>query len=325
MLGGNKSFSDGAYGGTPLEEIMPLRFTSFPSYQAGTLDSFQLTKAGRAHILTRLIDDKEENIKLWTGLPFIDGYNQLQLSGRGTVLVSAGPGIPILAVANVGQGRTLALTTDYAWKWYMGRVARGQSNQPYLRLMTRMVRWLVRDPGLSMVEIEHPRTAGLKVETQVKVKLRQEGGLEALNLSAWVTDPDGAKSLLELRPSAPGQYVARFLPEKLGSYGLKVEARSEGQLLDERKSMLIVSSASGEFVDPAPDPELLSKLAQITGGKFTDDSQELDELMKMSRNTTQTRLIEQRRLPLWGTAFALVVVLAILSLEWFLRRRWGLI
>ncbi|MEE9611387.1 MAG: hypothetical protein V3W19_09050, partial [Desulfatiglandales bacterium] len=74
-----------------------------------------------------------------------------------------------------------------------------------------------------------------------------------------------------------------------------------------------------------PDPELLSKLAQITGGKFTDDGQELDELMKMSRNTTQTRLIEQRRIPLWGTAFALAVVLAILSLEWFLRRRWGLI
>ncbi len=249
----------------------------------------------------------------------------MEPSGRGSVLVNAGPAIPILAVANVDRGRTLALATDYAWRWYMGRVAKGQSNQPYLRLMTQMVRWLVRDPGLSMVEMEPPRRVGLNEETQVRVKVRQENGSEALRLTAWVTDPDGARSPLELRPSGPGQYAARFLPDRQGIYGFKVEARSEGQLVDESESKVVIASARGELVDPAPNPEVLSKLAQLTGGGFADGSQELDELMKNSRGTTQTRLIEQRRLPLWGTAFALVTVLAILSLEWFLRRRWGLI
>jgi uncharacterized membrane protein len=325
MLGGNKSFGDGGYGGTPLEEIMPLRFPSAPSYQAGVLDSFRLTKAGRAHILTRLIADEEENIKLWAELPAIDGYNLLQPSGRGTVLVSAGPGIPILGVANVGEGRTLALATDYAWKWYMGRVAKGQSNQPYLRLMTRMVRWLVKDPGLSMVEMEPPQLAGLNEEAQIRVKVREETDLKDLKLWAWVTGPEGTKNPLELRSFGPGQYVARFLPDKQGVYGFRVEARSEDQLLDESESKIVISSSTEEFIDPAPDPEHLNTLAQLTGGTFLDDSQGLDELMKVSGRTTQPRLIEQRRLPVWGTPFALTIVLAILSLEWFLRRRWGLI
>ncbi len=325
MFGGNKSFGDGEYGGTPLEGIMPLRFPSTESYQAGILDSFQLTKAGRIHILTRMVSDKEENIKLWKELPAIEGYNHLNPSGRGTVLVNAGPGIPIFAVANVGQGRTLALATDYSWKWYMGRVAMGQSNQPYLRLITQMVRWLVRDPGLSMVEIEQPGLTGINEETQIRVKVRQENGPEALRLSAWITNPDGVKIPLELRPSDRGQYVSRFLPDKEGVYGFKVEVRSEDQLMDESECKLVISSSTGEFVDPAPNPEHLIRLAQLTGGKFVDDSQQLDELMKVSRRTTQPRLMEQTRLPLWGTAFVLAFVLAILSLEWFLRRRWGLI
>lgn len=325
MLGGDKAFGDGKYRGTPVEEILPLGFPSPPSYQAGPLDSFRLTQAGRVHILSRLIPDREENIRLWADLPAIDGYNQLDPTGRGTVLVDAGSAIPILAVANVGRGRTLALATDYAWKWYMGRVARGQSNQPYLRLMTRMVRWLVRNPGLSMVEIERPRPAGLNQETQVRINVRQESDPEALALSAWVTDPDGLKTPLELHLAAPGQYVTRFVPHKQGTYSLKVEARSEGRLLDERETKVVISSASGEFIDPAPDPELLIKLAHLSGGSFADNGHKLNALIDVNRKTTKARLIEQRRLPLWGTAFALTVVLTILFLEWFLRRRWGLI
>ncbi|MEE8448552.1 MAG: glutamine amidotransferase [Thermodesulfobacteriota bacterium] len=325
MLGGDKSFGDGGYGRTPLEEIMPLAFPAPSSYQPAELGSLQLTKAGKEHPLTRLVADKEENVKLWLSLPAIDGYNRLEPAGRGTVLVTARPDIPILAVANVGQGRTLALTTDYAWNWYMGRVAKGQSNQPYLRLMTQMVRWLVKDPGLSMLGIEPARPAGVNEESQIKVKLRQEVGSEAVRLTGWVTDPEGVRNPLDLRPSGLGQYAARFTPDKEGIYSFKVELRAKGQLLEQAEAKQIISSASGEFVDPAPDPDLLSKLAQLSGGRFVDNSRQLGEIMKIDRQLPQTRLIEQRRLPLWGTPFALAFVLVILSLEWFLRRRWGLI
>lgn len=325
MLGGDKSFGDGGYGGTPLEEIMPLKLASASSYQSGEMDSLQLTSAGREHPLTRLVADKKENIRLWQELLAIDGYNRLQPSDLGSVLVSARRDIPLLAVANAGEGRTLALATDYAWKWYMGRVAKGQSNQPYLRLMTQMVRWLVRDPGLSMVEIEPPRAAGVNEESQLKVKVRQPVESGAIRLSAWVIGPDGAKEPLNMPAAGSGQYAARFVPDKEGVYSFTVEVRAKDQLLDRVESKLIVSTASGELVDPAPDTELLSTLARLSGGRFLDNSGQLGQLISIDGQPSQTRLLEQRRLPLWGTPFALALVLITLSLEWFLRRRWGLI
>ena len=59
-----------------------------------------------------------------------------------------------LAVREVGQGRTLAVTTDASWRWGFVAAEGGQGNRAYLKFWNAALRWLVRDPGLAPLQVE---------------------------------------------------------------------------------------------------------------------------------------------------------------------------
>src|SRR3972149_11599718 len=107
-------------------------------------------------------------------MPALDGINLLEPKSSGTVLLESADGNsrPILTVGSYGKGRILVLATDYSWKWYMGMVARGKGNWPYLRFLERAVRWLTKDPSLDPIQITFPesgRVTGRELEFRMKV------------------------------------------------------------------------------------------------------------------------------------------------------------
>ena len=40
---------------------------------------------------------------------------------------------------------------------------------------------------------------------------------------------------------------------------------------------------------------------------------------------SQSRFTEERRVPLWGRAYVLILILFFLGAEWYLRRKWGMV
>src|SRR5207237_4695081 len=69
-----------------------------------------------------------------------------------TVLVQGKPA-PVVAVREVGSGRTLAVTTDASWYWGFLAAEEGQGNRAYQRFWNNALRWLVRDPALTPIQI----------------------------------------------------------------------------------------------------------------------------------------------------------------------------
>lgn len=330
MLGGKWAFDDGGYANTAIEEILPVKLSGQDNYALGTPSAVGLTTAGKEHPLTRLTADKEENLRLWADMTPLDGYNRLNPGSRGTTLVSLGPGQnrPLLAVGTYGQGRTLALATDQPWKWYMAMVARGQGNQAYLRLVSQMVRWLTHDPSLSLVQLlpMEPLTR-LGEEVEIKVKVREEDYTSSAspNITITVTDADGAKDVLNFYPTGrPGEYGAKFVPVREGSYRIKAEARAAGRLLGQDEKVAILSLPKTELADPAPNLGLMKRLAEISKGRVLDNPASVGEKLRAHAPAAQNRVLEERRLALWSTPYALLVILGLLSTEWYLRRKWGL-
>src|SRR5439155_26409110 len=124
MIGGTLAFSQGGYAGTPIEEILPVALRPDRNdYRTGT-QRMVLTEEGKAHPITRLSPDATENQRIWDMLPELDAFNVVgQAKPGATVLgISSGrlddrPAVPLLAMQRVGDGRTLALMSDYIWKW----------------------------------------------------------------------------------------------------------------------------------------------------------------------------------------------------------------
>jgi hypothetical protein len=333
MIGGSNLVSEGKYAMTPIGEILPVRFAEKEDYRGDSQIGVRLNRAGVVHPITRLSSDiagdtagdEAQRLRFWQEMPPLDGFNLVEAKSSATVLLESANGIPwpILTVSNYGNGRVLFLATDYSWKWDMGMVAKGKGNLAYLRLMDRMVRWLTKDPDLDPVQITLPENTGFAgKEIEVRIRLREEDLSPNLRsmVSFSVLSPDGLKIESTLKPTGQsGEYLGSFLPQKGGTYKLKVET-SAGNLEES-----IVIAGLLDSLDASPDHEQLKKISAATGGKFLLRNEDLLKEVEGYARKAESQFIEETRSSIWASPFVMVLVLGFLIAEWYFRRRWGLV
>lgn len=329
MIGGPNLFNEGRYGLSPIEDMLPLRFVEKEFYQRDQPIRVRLSRKGAKHPMMRFSDDfredDKERFRFWQEMPPLDGINLLEAKRSSTVLLESTDGIPwpILTVSRYGKGRVLVLATDYAWKWYMGMVARGKGNQRYLRLVYNMVRWATKDPSLDPVQIILPEMATSNgQEIDVRIQFHGEDPPKRSDSAVLfsVFNPEGVKIESKLKPTTqPGEYLLSFLPRKGGIYRIKVETPA-GHL----EESMVVAGPLGSL-DAFPGHDQLKKISASTGGKYLAKGDDLLKEIEVYTQKAEKHFIEEKRLPMWATPFVMAVVLFLLSAEWYFRRRWGLI
>ncbi len=326
VIGGPNFSGEGGYAGTALEEVLPVRWAGKESYRRDLRLGVRLSRAGKVHPITRFSPVDAENLSLWPEMAPLDGINPVRPKSSATVLLeSAGENAwPILVAGTYGKGRVLVLATDYSWKWYMGMVAQGKGNWAYFRLVERMVRWATKDPALEPIQINFPEAGkgALGGEKELRVRVREDtvssrtGG----GVSATVRNPEGKTIRSVMKPAGPeGEYLLSFVPEKEGVYRVKVETRAGS-----REEPVVIGGAPGNG-DGFPDHDRLKRIAESSRGKTAAGGEELLKELSAYAESSQNRFVEESRRPLMANAYVLVVLIGLLSLEWYLRRRWGLI
>jgi hypothetical protein len=130
---------------------------------------------------------------------------------------------------------------------------------------------------------------------EVKIKVREESSLDHKSpVSFSVYNPDGAKIGSQLKSSGqPGEYLGSFLPEKEGSYRVKVETP-----VGFAEESVIVTGPFGDL-DASPDHDKLKRIATSTGGKILLKGDELLKEIEANDAKSQSRIIEERHVPLW--------------------------
>jgi hypothetical protein len=125
-----------------------------------------------------------------------------------------------------------------------------------------------------------------------------------------VAGADG-NARLELTPPAPGAY--------------KIIAKSDardGRPPEVATAAVAVRGARPEDADAAPRPELLSAIAEATGGAF--DVLPGGDLPRLALADPEVVEIGRRKsVPIWDRAWYLAALALALGGEWILRRRWG--
>jgi uncharacterized membrane protein len=325
VIGGPNFFGQGGYDNTPLEEILPTRFSGKEDYRRDIPSGIKLSRLGTIHPMTRFSSDGNSPQSLWQEMPPLDGINLLEAKSSRTVLLESTGGIPrpILVVGNYGKGRVSILGTDFSWKWYMGMLAQGKGNWAYFRFMERMVRWLTRDPSLDPVQITLPMKRGeIGQEIGVKIRVNEEdpspGSKKIVSFSVF--NPEGIKVASQLRTTGQqGEYLGSFLPEKGGIYKVSVETL-EGHL---EESVVIVEAIEG--LDGVPNHEHLKMIAETTGGKVLSSGEDVLREAETYGEKSKEYFVEERRLPLWSAPYLLVLIPALLGMEWIIRRRGGMV
>jgi hypothetical protein len=248
------------------------------------------------------------------------------------VLIEGRPA-PVVAVREVGSGRTLAVTTDSSWFWGFVAAGEGGSNRAYQRFWNNALRWLVRDPALTPVQVEPDRPAvepGESVGLSVSVRAPDYGPSAGAPVTAELVSesgrvvargeaaagPDGVAHL-DLATPGPGAYkvVATGKP-RCGAGPCPPDAPVE------RATGAVAVRASGpEDADAAPRPELLRAIAEATGGASSSTERGLPEVRLNDPEIVEVG--RRKDVPIWDRGWFLAGLVLSLAGEWMLRRRWG--
>lgn len=345
MVGGDQSFSVGGYGGTEIAEVLPVELP--PGRSAETLvdlDAFrpQLTEAGRRHPITRLAFDRAANDALWASLPVMHGTNIVGEAVEGATvlathpsLTAGGSAMPVVTVADRGEGRSMAVTFDEAWRWSFDAVAEGGTSAAYTTFWNSAIRWLIRDPELNLVQVEIAREMfepGDEVEAQIRVfrpdyapAADTTGMVQVIrrDLARLAEDEGEVVRETPFTTDETGRWVLRYVVEEPGAYTVRAtSALDDGTPIEDDEIFLGVVT-SRELRDVSPRPDLLQMLAAASDGG-TWRVAPAGRLRSLELSQTRVERVNRRKVVhLWNAPPVLLMLALALGLEWTLRRRWG--
>ncbi len=328
MIGGEDSFDGGLYEGTPISEILPVELNLMIPHKEETYstDGFQmkLTNLGKRHPVTRLTSDPVENIDVWKAMPVLDGYNRVKgIKSESLLLATSPDGDPILALMEVGTGRTASLLADSSWRWGFIRAGEGDVSPYYGRFWDRLLLWLVKDPELKNIRVKTDRaTYALGEKGKIRaLALGPED--EDFDIISYVTLPDGRRQDLTYEKTSAEVFETEIELREKGTYRVEVKSRKGIEGTEEGDEIaFLVEPPRGEIKGPTENKELLRALAEKTGGRYISVNDDPDEL-KID-TSPKKKLSGYRTTPIWDKPWWFLLLVGLLFSEWMLGRRWGL-
>jgi uncharacterized membrane protein len=342
MIGGDLSFASGGYGATALRDVLPVELPPTPPAITGandtdlTTDAFKprLTPEGRSHPVTSLVLDAHENELHWGKLPALEGINRVPRAKNGATTLLAHPTLkgadgkpaPVLVAGDAGKGRALALLTDTAWHWGFVAAGEGDDGRAFQRFWENAVRWLVRDPALTLLRIELDRVEYRRNQppvARVRAMHADYSPAENVEITLDVAPAEAGSDAKPLRSAkgtsaADGEAHIEIGALPPGAYRVSGHAVVDGRPVTEDKTF-VVRAEGRELEDVAARDRVLREIAQVSGGDYR-----FEELSGLSvRAPREVRVGRHRQVELWSSPLLLAAGLFFLACEWYLRRRSG--
>ncbi len=113
--------------------------------------------------------------------------------------------------------------------------------------------------------------------------------------------------------------------QRPGDYAIEVTAVRKGQLLGTARARFSVTPQDLELDNAAADPDTMESLAQATGGKSVAPEQLPDLIRELTRQSQSLEIKQETKTTLWDRWPLLLALVGLLSLEWYFRKRWGLV
>jgi hypothetical protein len=331
FLGGRSSLSDGGWGASSMNDLLPTFLPPGRNNFHRNSATVELTAAGVDSPITRLLDDPAKNADRWKKLTYLADYEDAGSPKPGaTVLAQMNVGhhkLPLLITQNYGHGRTAIMATGGTWRWQMSEALGDPSHDLFWQ---QLLRWLVADsPGPVTASIpRHVLMDEGHVQFSVQVRDHQFQPTSDAHVTASIAGPEGTNALIDLTPSrdTPGLYQAEWTAEKPGAYLAEVRAESRGNQPQELGSDVLTfqrEDGIAENFHVEQNRTLLEQISSETGGRYWEPS----DLKNLPRDIaySEAGISVRTTNELWNMPIVFVLLLGLPIAEWLLRRKWAVV
>ena len=345
MIGGEHSFGPGGYDETLLRHVLPIEmkrterqfFDQEIRRELHIVDELKL-KASRLHSATQLGDESVS----WGELPPLLGANRFSdLKENASVLLESDDASahPLLVGTTVGDGgRVLAFAGDTLWRWNLkGKRQIGRTYKlEYDRFWRQVILFLADTKIDETVSIDFPQRRFQpkgRVKFNVKAQAIDGSPLADTQFKGTLVQPDGTRQVVPIKGNTDDwSELDRELVAEAGLYRLEIEGARNGQSIGRSERQFVVMDRDVEKSNPVANPERMRSLAGQTkefGGKAVAPEEVATILDDIIANPPIEKLKIPTRWRLGDTFYDALAYLAafvcLLTVEWFLRKKWGLV
>ncbi|KPL01100.1 MAG: hypothetical protein AMJ91_01435 [candidate division Zixibacteria bacterium SM23_73_3] len=292
--------------------------------------NLKLTEEGKLHPVTRLVENSEENEKIWSDLPPFLGVVIL-----GSVTKDASnlagfrnPQIPDvfspgIVVRNYGKGKVMAITTTPFWRWDFLLWGIGKDNQIYQTFWNNSVRWLVVREDMDLINLFTDKKiykGGERITFKAKIFDQNYQKIGDASVGVNIKGealPDS--ELVNLSLDELGNYTATLRALPPGRYSFEGKVFRDGKKLGVKKGEFLVEEYSVEDSDLKTDFDLLKRIAEVSGGEYYQKEQ--IENLTGDLNLVEKEKQKTKEIQLWNHPLLLAIFVLCLSIEWAVRKR----
>jgi hypothetical protein len=256
-------------------------------------------------------------------LPPLSNYaRRLKPADGVTVLLQTASGDPVVVAGPVGRGRVVYAVGSGFWRLELFGAGLGDTGVDLGAFWQAATRWLAAAPASGRVRSSPEQPVYRAGETAAVIAEVYDELNEPLDNVVVTVGLQPGNRDVTMEGVGAGRYRATWSGLDPGEYSYRIDVRDPTDGTSQGR--FVVESQSVEAMDLRADPALLVNLAATSGGEYRPLERWRD---LQSRLKPPPRLIrEERRLSATihqGTWLVLCVVL--LTAEWLLRKRSGML
>jgi hypothetical protein len=234
---------------------------------------------------------------------------------------------PLIVSRNFSGKRSIAVLGYDLWKWKLQAALK--QNDLFDNFVINSLKWLHINESQKQVNIKTNKknfSVGETVEftaqvydesfnpvsdAQVKVKIRSEKNNYEVELSSI----------------GNGLYEGTMNYTEAGDFYFEGESFQNGNLLGTDKGSFNFGELDVEMINPRMNYELLMQIAEQTSGKYFSkaDYQNLfRELNRLTEISAKEKIINSE-ISLWSNEWMLIIPILLFAIEWFIRKREGML
>jgi uncharacterized membrane protein len=332
MLGGRSSFGAGGWAGTPIEDILPVSIHPGD----GELEppgglKFVPSTTGLDSFVLQVGATRAETAKIWDALPPIMGANRFgERKALAKILAtSQGPDAePLMLSLETGNSRTIAYGGD-TWVWARfseeGRLA-------HRKLWRQIIFWLAHKENDSENHVKvtlDRRRVSVGEKLDIAASARDSKGTSIPNVRYETRverdGPELTSEMVELYDQGEEARGSVYATDKIGrpgNYTVTTIARRDGNEIGRDRSRFLVYQDDRELENPSADLKMAREIAEITGGEPVTPER-LSGYLKGIDRSVYTEYLSLSEYKVWDNWPFLLIFTALLTIEWWLRKRHG--
>ncbi len=279
--------------------------------------------------------DGENSASIWNSLPPINRIDREFINKPESELLAyykisnQRVNQPLITTRNLNRHRSIAFIGFNLWRLKLLNAMKEEESIYLDRFINNSIKWLTaREIQKNFTVKLNKKIFDLNEKVKFIAQLYDDSNMPVddaqINLEIHAKESTVTNTVF--KPLGNGIYIAEFEELPQGDYNFQANVEISNKKLSDQGKFSVMETEL-EYRDFTLKEDLLKKLSTITNGQYFHILQSNEFVKNIDRFLLkkEKELETSKTFYLWNSPYTLAMSIILLSIEWYLRKKWGLI